>query len=94
MKRAKKKERNRKFTLSEKQLEKVKKEVTEEAVTKAGLLYLDVLSSEYGWNEDDITRLFENVSRYVGYLDEKMVSLKEVQTIIEKHTGMTIKGKW
>lgn len=88
-----KKDIRKKYTLSEKQLMKVKQEVTEEAVTKTGLLYLAALADR-GWSDDDIVDLFEEIRRYVGYLDDKLVRIKEVQAMIEKKTGMVIKGKW
>lgn len=88
-----KKDIRKKYTLSEKQLMKVKQEVTEEAVTKTGLLYLAALADR-GWSDDDIVDLFEEIRRYVGYLDDKLVRIKEVQAVIEKKTGMVIKGKW
>lgn len=94
MKRVKKKRDVRvKYTLSDKQLDKIKAEVTNEAVTKTGMLYLVALA-EKGWTEDQIVDLFETISRYTKYVDEKVLKLKEVQEVIERRTGMTIKGKW
>lgn len=82
-----------KYTLSDKQLDKIKAEVTSEAVTKTGMLYLAALA-EKGWTEDQIVDLFETISRYTKYTEDKVLKLKEVQNIIERRTGMTIKGKW
>ena len=82
-----------KYTLSDKQLKKIKADVTKEAVTKVGMLYLVALA-EKGWDEDQIVDLFETISRYCEYLDDKVVKIKEIQDIIERRTGMTIKGKW
>ena len=82
-----------KYTLSDKQLDKIKAEVTKEAVTKTGMLYLASLA-EKGWDEEQIVDLFETISRYTKYTEEKVLKLKEVQEIIERRTGMTIKGKW
>ena len=95
MKRAKKNKPDirKKYTLSDKQLTKVKAEVTEEAVTKTGMLYLVALA-EKGWDEDQIVDLFETISRYTRYIDDKVLKIKEVQDVIEKHTGIVIKGKW
>lgn len=94
MKRVKKKRDVRvKYTLSDKQLDKIKAEVTKEAVTKTGMLYLVALA-EKGWTEDEIVDLFETISRYTKYVDEKVLKIKEVQEVIERRTGMTIKGKW
>ena len=94
MKKAKKKKDVRvKYTLSDKQLKKIKAEVTSEAVTKTGMLYLVALA-EKGWGEDDIVDLFETISRYMQYVDDKVVRIKEIQEMIERKTGITIKGKW
>ena len=82
-----------KYTLSDKQLKKIKAEVTAEAVTKTGMLYLVALA-EKGWGEDDIVDLFETISRYMQYVDDKVVRIKEIQDMIERKTGITIKGKW
>ena len=93
-KKAKKKRDVRvKYTLSDKQLKKIKAEVTAEAVTKTGMLYLVALA-EKGWGEDDIVDLFETISRYMQYVDDKVVRIKEIQDMIERKTGITIKGKW
>lgn len=95
MRRAKKSKPDirRKYTLSEKQLQKIKKEVEEEAVSLTAQLYLAALA-EMGWDEDQIADLFETVSRYAQYVDDKIVKLREVQEIIERKTGITIKGGW
>lgn len=94
MKRVKKKRDARaKYTLSDKQLKKIKAEVTAESVTKTGMLYLVALA-EKGWSEDDIVDLFETISRYMQYVDDKVVRIKEIQDMIERKTGITIKGKW
>jgi len=95
MKRAgKRKTDNRqKFVLSEKQLLKEKDEAVREGMTKTAMLYLVALA-EKGWDEDQITDLFETTSRYATYVDEKIVSIRQIQDIIERKTGITIKGKW
>ena len=82
-----------KYTLTNKQLKQIKADVTSEAVTKTGMLYLVALA-EKGWGEDDIVDLFETISRYTKYIDDKVVKIKEIQAMIERKTGITIKGKW
>lgn len=96
MKRTKKKKQgvSRKYWLSDKQLNRIKHELSEEIVTKVGMLYCLALADK-GWtDEDQIADLFETVSRYAQYVDDKIVKLREVQEIIERKTGITIKGKW
>ena len=82
-----------KYTLSDKQLNKIKAEVTNEAVVKTGMLYLVALA-EKGWNEDQIVELFETVSRYAQYIDDNIVKINQVQEIIERKTGIKVKWKW
>ena len=82
-----------KYTLSDKQLKKIKADVTAEAVTKTGMLYRVALA-EKGWGEDDIVDIFETISRYMQYADDTVVRIKEIQDMIERKTGITIKGKW
>lgn len=83
----------RKYTLSEKQMQKIKNEVAEKAVNMTGQLYLAALA-EMGWNEDQIVALFEQVSRYVNYIDDHVVAMEDVRRIIKEHTGIELKSSW
>lgn len=89
----KKNDIRKKYTISEKQINKIKQDVTEQAVHMTGILYLVALS-ERGWGEDEIVELFEQISRYVNYVDDKLVKMKEVQEIVERKTGIKLNGKW
>jgi hypothetical protein len=95
MKRTKKKKQgvSRKYWLSDKQLNRIKYELSEEIVTKVGMLYCLALADK-GWTDDDIADLFETVSRYTKYIDDKIVRLREVQKMIEDKTGIKMKGRW
>ena len=81
-----------KYTLSDKQLKKIKADVTAETVKKTGLLYLVALA-EKGWSEDEIAELFETVTRYAQYIDDHTVKINQVQEIIERKTGIKVKWK-
>ena len=95
MKRTKKKKQgvSRKYWLSDKQLNRIKHELSEEIVTKVGMLYCLALADK-GWTDDDIADIFETVSRYTKYIDDKIVRLREVQKMIEDKTGIKMKGRW
>lgn len=90
-----KKKRNSgdKFLVSEKQLNKIKEELSAEAVTKTGMLYLAALA-ERGWDEDQIIDLFETIQRYAQYIDEHLVRIRDVQQTIETRTGIKMRGRW
>ena len=73
-----------KYTLSDKQLKKIKADVTAEAVTKTGMLYLVALA-EKGWGEDDIVDLFETISRYTKYIvvrDANLILFRNINTAL------------
>lgn len=90
-----KKKRNSgdKFIVSEKQLNKIKEEISAEVVTKTGMLYLAALA-ERGWDEDQIIELFETIQRYAQYIDEHLVRIRDVQQTIETRTGIKMRGRW
>lgn len=90
-----KKKRNSgdKFLVSEKQLNKIKEELSAEAVTKTGMLYLAALA-ERGWDEDQIVELFETIQRYAQYIDEHLIRIRDVQQTIETRTGIKMRGRW
>ena len=87
-----KKDPRAKYTLSDKQVRKIKADATAEAVKKTGLLYLAALA-EKGWSEDEVVELFETVTRYARYLDEHVLQIREVQEVIKRKTGITIQWK-
>lgn len=90
-----KKKRNSgdKFIVSEKQLNKIKEELSAEAVTKTGMLYLAALA-ERGWDEDQIVELFETIQRYAQYIDDHLIRIRDVQQTIETRTGIKMRGRW
>lgn len=88
-----KKPKGKTYSLTEGQLHRIKKEVTDEATSMAMLLYLAALA-EKGWTEEALVNLFEEVNRYAAYIDNHIVKVREIQRIIENKTGMKLKGKW
>lgn len=79
------------FTL--KDYDEHKRDLQLEATQKTGILYL-VKLSEMGFNEDQIVEVFEDIMKYVEYLDDHIVQMREVQDIIEKHTGIKLNYGW
>ena len=93
MKRAKAKNTaSKKYYVSEKQLERVKQKVTKDVTDKVCLLFMVAAMDEYKLDEDALCKLMERVSRYTKHIDEKLVKMEEIRQIIEKNTGMKLKG--
>ncbi len=82
----------KKITLTRAKLGQIKKDVCDEATEKATLLFLAALHDEYGFGEKRLCRVLETISRYAEHIDNHLISLREVQKIVEKNTGLTFKG--
>lgn len=91
MKRYKKPKQPR-YEITAKQLEQIKLDVTREAVQKSSLLVLAATQEVKALTEDDICNIFNMVTRWTEYLDDKLLKLKDVQEVIEKKTGVKLKG--
>lgn len=89
---SKKKKQKGQITLTRSKVKALKSEITEEALQKTMLLFLLAARDEFGLGETRIVRLIERVDRYADHVDNHLVSLKEVQEIFEKNTGMKMKG--
>lgn len=93
MKRANKpKQRGQKYLVSEKQLERIKSKVTNDATNKALLLFLAAAADEIGLTDEQVCNVFETANRYGRYIDEHLVKIRQLQETIEKGTGIKIAG--
>ena len=95
MKRVKKKtpaDRSKKYHISDKQLERIKMEVAEEANKKACLLCIAAMADHLELTEDEICETAEVITRWAAYLDTKILSVNDVSEVIEKKTGIKFGG--
>lgn len=82
------KTRRPRYEVSEKQLRKIKQEVSREAVEKTCLLSIAVMADRLNLSEDEICTIAEDISRWAQYLDDHVLKLEEVAAVIEKKTGI------
>ncbi len=82
----------KKITIGRSQLNKIKSEVTKEAVDKTMLVFLSALHDTYGFGEKRLVKVVETADRYMDYIDDKLIQLREIQKIIEDNTGLRFKG--
>lgn len=92
MKRYKKPKNNTKYELTPKEIKQIKYDTTKEATQKAVLLVLAATQEIKALTEDDICEIFETVSRWINFMDDNLIKLKDVQEVIEKKTGVKLKG--
>lgn len=93
MKRVKTKaKRNKKYTLSDRQLDKVKHDVSQQITDRVFLLFLAATSDELGLSEAQIVKLAKRFQNYAGYIDKHVAQMGDIQKAIEKNTGVKLIG--
>lgn len=93
--RAKKKtpdDRRKKYYISDKELEKIKREVAEDVNRKSCLLCMAAMADHLNLTEDEICETAEVITRWATYLDEKIISINEVAEVIKNKTGIEFGG--
>jgi hypothetical protein len=80
--------RRPKYEISEKQLDKIKYEVSKEATQKACLLCVGAMADTLKLNEDQICEVSEDITRWAMNLEEHILTLNNIADIIEKRTGI------
>lgn len=87
-----KKNKSAKYYLSDKQLEKVKRQISKDMTDKVALLMLAAVADEFGSTEDDLAKLMVRVDRYANHIDNHLVKMKDIRKSIENSTGMKLTG--
>ena len=83
-----KKPRRPRYEISEKQLQKIKQQVSKEAVEKTCLLSIAVMADELNLSEDEICKIAKSISLWAQFLDDHVLKIEEVADIIEKKSGI------
>lgn len=82
------KDRNKKYYLSEKQLDKVKRQITKEATAKAMLLCVAAMAEHLQLTDEQICSTAVNIDRWADFMDQKILRINEVSEIIKNKTGL------
>lgn len=83
-----KQKRRPKVALSEKQIKKLKEEVTILASRKALILSAAAMADELDLNDEQIGKVAKRMERYAEHLEKHRLRINEVAEIIEKETGI------
>ncbi len=83
---------SKKYYISEKQLERVKRKVSKDVTDKVCLLYMVAVIDEFDIDEDGVCNLMQRISRYTKNFDEHLFKMEDVRKSIEKSTGIVLKG--
>ena len=92
MKRAGRKPKQKKISLTETQLKKARQDITTDAVSRVYLLFMLAARDEFGMSDKQMCNLTERFNDYAGRVDELVVDMEEVKEIIEKNVGVQLKG--
>lgn len=87
MKRAKKPKQER-YTFNRQQI----KELCDEQVQKAFLLLMTAATDELELTEAEVISVAKRAERYAEYVDQHVVSMKNVSRILEENAG--VKWRW
>ena len=80
------------MTMSKKDIQRLKKNIADEATEKAMLLILAAAVDTVGMTEKQVIDTFMTAERYAGYIDDHLARLRDLQKTIEKGTGIKMLG--
>ena len=88
-----KKPKTEKVTLTARDINAIKRDVTETAVGTASLLYMVAFKDEFGMGLEELKKVYVRATRYARYLDDHVVAMKNLADDLEKDTGIKIKWR-
>ena len=84
--------KQKKINVSVAKLNKIKRDVTDEATHRAWLLLIVAVIDEFGLSEDQLCDLAVRMDRYASHVDNHLVKTEDVRKIIEDRTGIQLHG--
>ena len=79
-------------TLTKREIEKIKKDATNDAVKLASRLAVAVMVENHNLTEDQIFEDMECIARWATCVDKHWLSIKEIDEIIERKGGVRFGG--
>lgn len=77
------------ITISKTQLQRHDNEVVQKMIILSAAYLMD----EMDYNEDKIIAYWDGLTRYADAISEKLITVRQVNDIIEQHTGLKL-GEW
>ena len=81
-------DRTKKYLISDKQIKRIKLEITEDVTSKANLISVAATADCFGLNEEQICKLAETTDRYSNYVDKHLIKINQIADIVEKNTNV------
>lgn len=92
MKRANPNKNQAKIQITQRQLARIKKEISEQATELAWLLTLAAVADECGLTDEQVCNSAQRLDRYASYIDQHLARLEDLRTTVEKNTGIKLRG--
>lgn len=86
------KKRRPKIALSEKQIKKLKEEISKEASMRTLVLAVAAMADTLKLKDEKICKVAETINRYAEHIDDHRIRIKEITEIIEKNTGIEFRS--
>lgn len=90
MTRYKKPKKKKPITLTQSQLKRMAKELSDEAVTRALTLFLAYMMEEQDFDLERLCDCVDGINRWASAVDDHLITIRQVARIIEEHTGVEI----
>ena len=84
------KSKKKPVTLTQSQLKKMSKELSDEAVTRALTLFLAYMMEEDGITIEKLCDIVDGINRWGEAVDDHLITINQVAKIIEEHTGVEL----
>lgn len=88
----KKKPIKQKMVLGKSEVEKMKREVSNQLLGRMGLLIIAAVMDEVGLNDEQLGGIIERTNRYADHISSGVLTWADVRSAIEKGTGVSMKG--
>lgn len=93
MQRAKKKKpKKKKVVMGTSEIDKLKRDISNQLTDKMGILIMVAAMDVVGLNDEQVGEIIERTNRYSDYISQGKVSWDDMKKAIERGTGVSMKG--
>lgn len=93
MQRAKKKKpKKKKAVMGTSEIDKLKRDISNQLTDKMGILIIVAAMDVVGLNDEQVGEIIERTNRYSDYISQGKVSWDDMKKAIERGTGVSMKG--
>lgn len=93
MQRAKKKKpKKKKVVMGTSEIDKLKRDISNQLTDKMGILIMVAAMDVVGLNDKQVGEIIERTNRYSDYISQGKVSWDDMKKAIERGTGVSMKG--